>query len=109
MHEGRFDGAHIGFVFTLIKSDPEEQVVMVAQSNDGAKYTTTVLAKPIKVSYFSVVNVFPPGQYTEVYTARKTRIDADSAVIEAIEASVTLFYFKGGTMELPPNFGLKVN
>jgi hypothetical protein len=44
----------------------------------------------------SVVNVFPPGKYKDFYTGRATRIRADSAAIEAIEATITLFYMEGG-------------
>jgi hypothetical protein len=62
----------------------------------GQSFTVTVLAKPIKVPYFSVVNVFPPGKYKDFYTGRATRIRADSAAIEAIEATITLFYMEGG-------------
>lgn len=93
VNQGKFDGLHTGFVFTLVRKS--EQVVMVA-TPDGDSYTTTVLAKPIKVPYFSVVNVFPPGKYKDFYTGRATQIRADSAAVEANEASITLFYFEGG-------------
>ena len=94
MNQGRFDGSHTGFLFTLIR-ESEEQVVIVATPDDDS-YIFTVLAKPTKVPYFSVVNVFPDGKYKDVYTGRATEIRADSAAIEAIEASITLFYFEGG-------------
>lgn len=94
VNQGKFDGLHIGFVFTLVRNS-EEQVVMIATPNRGS-YTTTVLTKPMKVPYFSVVNVFPPGKYKDFYTGRATQIRGDSAAVEAIEASITLFYFDGG-------------
>jgi hypothetical protein len=94
VNQGKFDGLHTGLVFTLVRNS-EEQVVIVATPG-GDSYTTTVLSKPVKVPYFSVVNVFPPGRYKDFYTGRATQIRADSAAVEAIEASVTLFYFEGG-------------
>ncbi|MFZ0308674.1 MAG: hypothetical protein WCC89_04140 [Candidatus Sulfotelmatobacter sp.] len=94
INEGKFDGLHTSFVFTMVR-EPGEQVVMVAIPS-GQSFTVTVLAKPIKVPYFSVVNVFPPGKYKDFYTGRATRIRADSAAIEAIEATITLFYMEGG-------------
>jgi hypothetical protein len=94
MNRGKFDGLRTGFLFTLV-TESEEQVVMVAIPN-GDSFTITVLAKPMKVPYFSVVNVFPPGRYKDFYTGRATQVHADSAAIEAIEASITLFYFEGG-------------
>jgi hypothetical protein len=94
MNQGKFDGFRAGFLFTLVRNS-EEQVVMVATPNGGS-FTVTVLAKPMKVPYFSVVNVFPPGKYKDFYTGRASKIRADSAAIEAIEANITLFYFAGG-------------
>jgi hypothetical protein len=55
-----------------------------------------ILAKPTKVPYLSVVNVFPLGKYKDFYTGRATHLHADSAAIEAIEASNTLFLFRRG-------------
>jgi hypothetical protein len=94
MNHGKFDAVHTGFVFTLV-TESEEQVVMVATSNGGS-FIATVLEKPIKVPYFSVVNVLPPGKYKDVYTGRATQIRSDSVAIEAIEASIRLFYFEAG-------------
>ena len=94
MNQGKFDGLRTGFLFTLVR-ESEEQVVIVATPS-GDSFTITVLAKPMKVPYFSVVNVVPPGKYKDFYTGRATQIRADSAAIEAIEANITLFYFDGG-------------
>jgi len=94
MNQGKFDGLRAGFVFTLVNGS-EEQVVMVATQNHHG-FAVTLLSQPMKVPYFSVVNVFPPGKYKDFYTRKPTQIRADSAAVEAIEASITLFYFDGG-------------
>ncbi len=94
MNQGKFDGLHTGFLFALGR-ESEEEVVIIATPN-GDSFTITVLAKPMKVPYFSVVNVFPPGKYKDFYTGRAIQVRADSAAMEAIEASITLFYFERG-------------
>src|SRR5438067_10268152 len=71
MNQGKFDGLRTGLLFTLV-TEAEEPVVIVATPN-GGRFTITILAKPMKVPYFSVVNVFPPGKYKDVYTGRETQ------------------------------------
>ena len=94
VNEGKFDGERTSFVFTLIRK-PNEQVVLVA-TPEAESYKTTILAPPQKVAYFSVVNVFPPGKYKEFYTDKRVQIRNPSAAVEAIEHSITLFYFDKG-------------
>jgi hypothetical protein len=53
-------------------TDSKEQVVIVA-TPIGGSFTTTVLAKPIKVPYFSVVNVFHPARTGTSTLARQLR------------------------------------
>lgn len=93
VNEGKFDGERTSFVFTLIRRS--EQVVLVATPN-GDSYKVASLAPPQRVPYFSVVNVFPPGRYTEFYTERRVQILNPSAAVEAIEHSITLFYIDKG-------------
>jgi hypothetical protein len=94
VNEGKFDGERMSLVFTLIRR-PNEQVVLVATPN-GDSFKVASLAPPQRVAYFSVVNVFPPGKYKEFYTDRRVRIPNQSAAVEAIEHSITLFYIDKG-------------
>jgi hypothetical protein len=71
---------------------------MVAMPHANS-YTIKILGGPTKVSYFSVVNVFPPGDYNDPYGNKHVRIRTTSAAIEAIEANITLFYLDHGQWE----------
>lgn len=56
---------------------------------DAGLFKIATLVPATKVAYFSVVNVFPPGTYKDVNTAKRVRIPTASAVLEAIESGIT--------------------
>jgi hypothetical protein len=92
--QGKFDGEHTSFLFTLVRNS-DEQVVMIA-TPDEKLYKITVLVPATKVPYFSVVNVFPPDKYKDFYSGKQVQIRTASAAVEAIEHSITLFYMNEG-------------
>jgi hypothetical protein len=91
LNTGKFDGAHKGVAFTLVRRS--EQVVIVAMPQ-GDSYCVTILVPPARVPYFSVVNVFPPGTYKDFYAGTSVKIYTASVAVEAIEHSIKLFYFQ---------------
>jgi hypothetical protein len=94
LNQGKFDGEHTGFVFTLVRGS-DEQVVLIG-TPDASSYKITTLVPPTKVAYFSVVNVFPPGTYKDLDTDKRVRIPTVSAALVAIESSIKLFYLNEG-------------
>ena len=94
VNQGKFDGVHTGFVFTLVR-ESGEQVVVVAAPN-GDSFTATVLAKPIKVPLLQRRQRLSTRHVQRLLHWPASQIRADSAAVEAIEASVTLSYFEGG-------------
>lgn len=83
--------------FVLIQEATNQQVVIVALAQQKT-YRLETISAPSPVLP-SVIQTFPPGDYSDVETGRKVKLRYDSIAVEQIEATLILYFWNKGKFQ----------
>ncbi len=91
--------AYMSYAVLLVPVDSKDlrYKLLVSRNASDAVPRLEVLLSGTVITRRQVIYTASPGKYVEFYGGKSVRLYLDGLAFETMEASVTLFYFRGGS------------